>query len=130
MSKFKFDHIHLRSPDPEATATYYEKMFGATVHREMRDGKPRVTLDLCGQNVFIAQVAAGDGTAAAPQAPYMGMEHMALFVTGIDAIAEELRQKGAEFTMEPTTYRPGTRIAFLRGPENVSIELVDRSYKG
>jgi len=128
--KFKFDHIHLRSPDPEATAGYYEKMFGATVKREMRDGKPRVTLDLCGQNVFIAQVEAGDGTAAPPKAPYMGMEHMALFVTGIDAIAEELRAKGAEFTMEPVTYRPGTRIAFLRGPENVSIELVDRNYKG
>jgi hypothetical protein len=28
--------------------------------------------------------------------------------------------------MEPTTIRPGTRIAFLRGPEDVSIELVDR----
>lgn len=129
MSKFKFDHIHLRSPDPEATASYYEQMFGATVQREMRDGKPRVTLDLCGQNVFIAKVDAGDGTAAPPEAPYMGMEHIGLFVTGIDTIAEELRAKGAEFTMEPVTYRPGTRIAFLRGPENVSIELVDRNYK-
>jgi hypothetical protein len=28
--------------------------------------------------------------------------------------------------MEPTTVRPGVRIAFLRGPQNVSIELVDR----
>ena len=130
MSKFKFDHIHLRSPDPEATAVYYETMFDATVHREMRDGKPRVTLDLCGQNVFIAQVEEGDGTAAAPEAPHMGMEHMALFVTGIDDIAAELKAKGVEFTMEPTTYRPGTRIAFIRGPENVSIELVDRNYQG
>ena len=25
MAKFTYDHIHLRSPDPEATASYYEK---------------------------------------------------------------------------------------------------------
>ena len=24
MAKFGFDHIHLRSPDPEATATWFE----------------------------------------------------------------------------------------------------------
>jgi hypothetical protein len=24
MAKFTYDHIHLRSPDPEATARYYE----------------------------------------------------------------------------------------------------------
>ncbi len=130
MSKFKFDHIHLRSPDPEATAVYYEKMFGAVVNRETRDGKPRVTLDLCGQNVFIAAVEPDDKPGPAPRAPYMGMEHMALFVTGIDAIAAELREKGAEFTMGPTTWRAGTRIAFIRGPEDVSIELVDRDYQG
>lgn len=129
MSKFKFDHIHLRSPDPEATAVFYEKMFGAVVNREIRDGKPRVTLDLCGQNVFIAAVEPNDKPGPAPQSPYLGMEHMALFVTGIDDIAAELRKKGAAFTMEPTTYRAGTRIAFIRGPEDVSIELVDRNYK-
>lgn len=29
-------------------------------------------------------------------------------------------------TMEPTTIRPGVRIAFLRGPEGVLVELVER----
>ena len=29
MAKFTYDHIHLRSPDPERTAQYYERMFGA-----------------------------------------------------------------------------------------------------
>ena len=35
-------------------------------------------------------------------------------MSGIDAIAAELKAKGAEFTKEPTTVRPGVRIAFLR----------------
>jgi hypothetical protein len=29
--------------------------------------------------------------------------------------------------MEPNTIRPGVRIAFLRGPEGVSIELLERT---
>ena len=37
-----------------------------------------------------------------------------------------LKAKGVAFTMEPTTIRPGVRIAFLRAPENVSIELLQR----
>jgi len=40
--------------------------------------------------------------------------------------AQELKGKGADFTMEPTTVRPGVRIAFLRGPEGVLVELIQR----
>jgi len=48
-------------------------------------------------------------------------------VTGIDAIAADLKAKGVEFTREPTTIRPGVRVCFIRGPEGVSIELLDRN---
>ena len=29
MATFTWDHIHLRTPDPEATAQWFERMFGA-----------------------------------------------------------------------------------------------------
>ena len=48
-------------------------------------------------------------------------------MTGIDGLVKDLKAKGAEFTVEPFDIRPGTRIAFLRGPEGVLIELVDTS---
>jgi lactoylglutathione lyase len=127
MANFNFDHIHLRSPDPEATAVFYEKMFGAKVLRSDQNGKPRVDIDLCGQMVFIAQVSSDDAVASPPQSPYLGLDHVGLTVSGIDAVVSELKEKGADFTMEPTTIRPGVRIAFLRGPQDVTIELVDRN---
>jgi len=127
MGAFKFDHIHLRSPNPEKTAQFYERMFGATIHRSSQNGKPRVDMDLCGQMIFIAQVGPTDKVGDAPKSPYIGLDHVGLIVNGIDGIVSELKGKGAKFTMEPTTIRPGVRIAFLTGPENVSIELVDRS---
>ena len=127
MAKFTYDHIHLRSPNPEATAAFYERMFDAEIIRSMQQGKPRIDLKVGGANVFILPVVPGDKTAPAPNSPYQGLDHFGLSVTGIDAIVAELKAKGAEFTMEPTDIRPGVRIAFLRGPEGVSIELLERS---
>jgi lactoylglutathione lyase len=48
-------------------------------------------------------------------------------VQGLDEAAAELKAKGVEFTMEPREARPGVRIAFIRGPQNISIELLERS---
>ena len=127
MAKFTYDHIHLRSPDPEATASWYERMLGAEVVRTMQQGKPRIDLQLGGAKVFIAQVADGDGVNPPPVTPYQGLDHFGLTVSGIDAVVAELKAKGVEFTREPTTVRPGTRVAFLRAPEGVSIELLDRN---
>ena len=129
MAKFTYDHIHLRSPDPERTAQYYERMFGAEIIRSMQQGKPRIDLKLGGANIFIAPVADGDGTNAAPHIPYRGLDHFGLAVSGIDAIAADLKKKGVEFTREPTTIRPGVRICFIRGPQGISIELLERDKK-
>ena len=126
MAKFNYDHIHLRSPNPEATAQWYERMLGAEVIRTMQQGAPRIDLKLGGANVFIAPVTAGDGVNPPPTTPYQGLDHFGLTVSGIDAVVAELKAKGVQFTREPTTVRPGVRVAFLRAPEGVSIELLER----
>jgi catechol 2,3-dioxygenase-like lactoylglutathione lyase family enzyme len=127
MAKFTWDHIHLRTADPEAMAQWFERMLGAEVIRSMQQGAPRIDLRLGGANIFIAPVAAGDGVNPPPATPYRGLDHFGLLVSGIDAVAAELKSKGVEFTREPTTVRPGVRVCFIRGPEGVSIELLDRS---
>ena len=126
-ARISWDHIHLRTPNPEGMAEWFEKMLGAEVKRSMQQGKPRIDLKLGGANIFIAPVETGDGVNAAPTTPYRGLDHFGLSVSGIDAIAADLKAKGVEFTREPTTVRPGVRVAFLRAPEGVSIELLDRN---
>jgi lactoylglutathione lyase len=127
MAKFTWDHVHIRTPDVEATAKWFEQMLGAEIIRSMQQGAPRVDMKIGGQNVFLAPVTTGDGVASPPVTPYQGLDHFGLTVTGIDAIAADLKAKGVEFTKEPTTVRPGTRICFIRGPQGVSIELLDRT---
>ena len=127
MSEFTWDHIHLRTTNPEAMAAWFEKMLGAEVIRTVVRGAPRIDLKVGGADVFIMPVKDGDGVNAAPKIPYRGLDHFGLAVTGIDAVAAELKAKGAEFTMEPTNVRPGVRVCFLRAPEGVSVELLERS---
>ena len=129
MTTFTYDHIHLRSPDPEKTAQYYERMFGAEVIRTMQEGQPRIDLRLGGQNIFIAPVPPNSGVNPPPVTPYQGLDHFGLRVTNIEKVVADLKAKGAEFTMELNSPRPGIKICFIRGPEGVSIEVLERGIK-
>jgi lactoylglutathione lyase len=126
MTKYTWEHIHLRSPDPASTAQWYQDKLGAEVIRTPQpDGSTRIDLNLTGQKIFIA-VADPGKTGASPRTPYMGLDHFGLTVDNIDAAVAELKGKGVTFTMEPKTIRPGVRIAFLTAPQDVSIELIQR----
>jgi lactoylglutathione lyase len=120
-----WDHVHLRSPDPEATAAWLEDILGGVIIR----GPGRIDVKLGGANIFIAPVTAGDGVHTPPVTPYQGLDHFGLTVKDIDAVAAEIKAKGVEFTREPTTIRPGVRICFIRGPQGISIELLERDQK-
>ena len=129
MSTITWDHIHLRSPDPEATAQWFERMLGAEVIRTMQQGKPRIDLKLGGAKIFIAAVAPGEAVNPPPQTPYQGLDHFAFFVTDLDQYVDGLKTKGAVFTQELKVARPGIRTCFLRGPQGISIELLERDPK-
>jgi catechol 2,3-dioxygenase-like lactoylglutathione lyase family enzyme len=127
MTEFRYDHVHLRSPDPEATAHFYEHMFGAEVLKSVQsDGRERVDMRLGGVMMFIAKVDQDMPLSEKPAGSYVGLDHLGLRVNNIDDVVAELKGKGAEFTIEPKTIRPGVRIAFMRGPQDVLIELLDR----
>ncbi|MFC7734900.1 VOC family protein [Roseomonas sp. GCM10028921] len=126
MTRFTFDHVHLRSPDPDATGAWFVDHFEAKhLRRQEGPASLRVVVDLGGLHLFIDRVP--ESTPSPPPAPFQGIEHLALAVTGIDAIVEELRGKGVRIVVEPNNPNPTTRIAFVEGPENVRVELLERS---
>ena len=59
MPEFRWDHVHLRSPDPEGTAQDYVDVFGATPVSKVKIGEGvRVPSAWPGLNLFIEQVPA------------------------------------------------------------------------
>lgn len=129
MPTYTWDHVHIRTPDMEATAQWFERMLGAQVIRSTQNGIARIDVKLGGANIFLAPVTSGDGVNAPPVTPYQGLDHFGLKVSGIDAVAADLKAKGVEFTKEPHSPRPGIKICFIRGPQGISIELLDRDPK-
>jgi catechol 2,3-dioxygenase-like lactoylglutathione lyase family enzyme len=128
MAAFSFNHIHLLTRDPKATAQYYHKMFGAKIIESTQsDGKPRIDLELGGVSIYILRVLPEQETPACPSGPYLGLDHFGLRVNNLDEAVAELKAKGAEFAVEPKTIRPGVRIAYVRGPEDTRIELVEHA---
>jgi lactoylglutathione lyase len=121
---YNFDHMHILSPDVEATASWFERMFGAEVLRSVQQGKPRVDLKLGGVNIFVAPLA--PDAKPNPANPYQGLDHFGMTVPNLAKTVAELKAKGVTFTTEPHEARPGTHIAFLRTPDGVRIELLQR----
>jgi hypothetical protein len=68
---YRYDHVHLRSSDPDGTARFFEDMFGAEVHRStyppgtLYPGQLRVTMRLGGQTVLIAPPHPTEATGSA-----------------------------------------------------------------
>ena len=107
------------------TARYFNRMFDAEIKESIQsDGYPRIDLDLDGLVIFVAE--ADDSTPASLRDPHLGLDHFGLRVENVDETVAELKRRGAEFSREPTTIRPGVRIAFVRTPDDVRIELLQR----
>jgi catechol 2,3-dioxygenase-like lactoylglutathione lyase family enzyme len=125
MSNPRFDHIHLRSPDPEAAADFYVRHFGATITGRVQAGpRLRVMVALAGVPLFIEEVPAD--TAAPPPPPFLGLEHLGLAVDDLAGELDRLRAAGVEIISGPTIPRPGVTIAFLQAPDGVQVELIER----
>ncbi len=126
MTSYTYDHIHLRSLEPLETAQYFNKMFDAKIIESVQsDGQHRVDLDVNGLAIFIAR--ANENAPVGPVDPHLGLDHFGFRVQNLDQAVAELKGKGAEFAVEPYTLRPGLRIAFVRAPGDVRIELLERT---
>jgi catechol 2,3-dioxygenase-like lactoylglutathione lyase family enzyme len=124
----KFDHVHILTSDPEGVAVWFKRMLDAEIIRSMQGDKPRVDVKLGGQMIFIMPVSPSD-VRAAPEHAHLGLDHFGLTVTDIDAVHEDLKRRGAEFSQNLHTQRPGIRMLFLRGPEGISVEVLERNEK-
>ncbi len=126
-ASISFDHVHLVSKDPHATAGWYVGTLGGAIGKSGEvQGAPQIHVTLGGAMVIVRGERPAE-QAADNNALQWGIDHFGLQVKGdFDGFCAGLRGKGVEFTMEPTQANPSTRIAFIQAPDGVSIELVSR----
>lgn len=125
--EYQFDHIHVFCSDLGATERWFVDQLGAElVERRDSRGVPGVVLGLGGAQVLLRPARAGEELAAAGPRRF-GADHFGLEVSDVDATVAELKRRGVFVEVEPWDFSPGTRIAFIKGPDEVRIELVQRN---
>ncbi len=124
MVQVKFDHIHIRSVNQIEVVEYFTDIFSARILEHVQTAKvDRFVLDLGGLRLLVEKVPMAKEL---PKPPHLGIEHIALAVNGFDEVISKLRQKGVQFAAEPISPRPGLKFCYVKGPEDILIELLER----
>jgi catechol 2,3-dioxygenase-like lactoylglutathione lyase family enzyme len=132
---FRFDHVHIISENPRASADWYVEMFGATIAADtMARGASQIFVELGGMTILIRGRRPGEAPAPArPIQPYAdfsshnawGTDHFGFLYQGdLAAFCDQLRAKGGNFPVEPKRGVNGSLLCYVAAPDGVSIELM------
>ena len=126
---YTFDHVHLLCKDLELTVDYYVKMFDGKVLNRIEGIGSRIVVqvEVGGQKLFLSPKRASDEVEPNSGKLRWGASQIAFAVDDMDAAMKELKAQGAKFEGEPIVLDPSTTIAFIKGPDDVQIELLQRS---
>ena len=121
-----FHHVHLSAADPAAALAWYRRTFGGeTVRlRGKLDG-----LLLGGVRLLASRHP--DGVPAPTRG--RAVDHIGFVLPDLDEAARKLRRRGVEFQESPAVpenARSSAKRAYLVGPDNVRIALVEPGFAG
>lgn len=105
-------HVSINVDDVGEAVTFYTQVLGFAVRSDRPDfGFDGAWLDVGGQQVHLIKA----------QVPIPAGQHFAVRVTGIDAVVEEIRNRGIEVSDPVPVGR--SRQAFLNDPAGNGVEL-------
>lgn len=122
-----FHHVHLSATDPAETLAFYRDVMGGEEAslRGMLDG-------LLFEDVWLLVSQHPEGTVPA-QTEGRAIDHIGFIVENLDSEAHEFRQHGVRFQEEPlvpANGRTSAKRAFVMGPDNVRIAVVETGFAG
>lgn len=124
MAKYKHDHTHITSPDPEAVVAFYTKVMGLKVINEIElaGGNKATDVDMGGVPVRISSSTGADSVLG----EVWGLHHISLDVDDIKSAVSDLKENGAEIVVEPKQTPSGTWLSFVRCPDGTLYELLQK----
>ena len=128
---YAINHVHIRSVYPHSSAAWYEEHFGAKIisAREVMPGTVTLCMEVGGPvrlNISSKPVGTPDIRAVA-ELNRLGLEHFGFDVADLAAELERLEKADVRVVLPLTEVVGGTRLAYIEGPDDVLIELVQRA---
>ena len=127
--EFSTDHIHLKSRNALKSAKWYVEHFGATITEQV-DWPNMLTIRLLLGELMInitqhKELVLEEGTFQT----HLGLEHFGIKTDNVDDVWLMLEEAGTQFLSPIKTLPNGTRVFFIKGPDNVRIELLEYPHR-
>ncbi len=123
-----YNHLHLRSEDPDDAAKWYCDNIGASITSERPLSTTKsIQLELNGHHLMtISGRAEGEDPVPGSTEPRYGLDHFGFETDDLLGLADHLKGNGVKFNCEPWTMPSGSMVAFVVAPDEVSVELIQR----
>ena len=122
MPTYSLNHIHHESKDVKAAADWYTKLFDAKQDEPYESGGATWIRAHVGGMTFTITNRADSGPAAER---FLGYDHLGIVSDDFDATLARVKKMGVNLYAGPID-AGGFRIAFISGPDNVKIELMEK----
>ena len=123
--RYGFHHIHIVSSDLDQTRIFFVDVLGADDRgAKSFGGAQGRKLDLDGVRIYLRGLKPGEKREPGEGAPRFGYDHVGLAVADVAQACAELERQGVEVIAAPRE-TPSGWVAFLRGPDGITIELYD-----
>ncbi len=126
LDRLGFHHVHLSATHPAATLAWYREVLGGEPARL----KGRLN-GLRFDDIWVL-VSQHDEGAPAPTAG-RALDHLGFVVPDLDLLAADMREQRVAFEQQPMVPENGRGVAkraFLAGPDNVRLAVVERGWAG
>ena len=125
---YAINHVHIRSSDPTASAAWYEKYFNAKIlwEREVMPGTITVSMEVGGPvrlNISSKPEGSSDERKVV-ELNRLGLEHFGFGVLDLEKELHRLEGAGVRVVLPLTKVPTGACLAYIEGPDDVLIELV------
>ena len=128
---YKFNHVHLKAPDPGKTADWYVAAFDFEI---VDDQNPRPQGDRfircktkVGVAINISSARTGESMGDGDADAHWGIEHFGIEVDDIEKELSRLESLGAKILEGPIHTPGGLSLAFIEAPDDVRIEVMQLS---
>ena len=119
------NHIHLVCRDLQQMIDFFTQNFDASlITMKQFGGADGASLDLSGVTINLRVTQENEEILDSGKT--YGYHHIGINVDDIDAKYEDLKGKGYAFSVAPKDIDETLRIAFFDGPENVTLELLQK----
>ena len=123
---YRFHHVHIICKDLEKMIRFFSDVLEAKLIKRLKFGTADgASFDLQGITVNLRVSREDEEMAGDASQTRYGYDHIGLEVDDVEAAYKDLQAQGFSSVMPPTEI-PDLKIAFFKGPEDITIELVQQ----